>query len=149
MIGQDDDIDRIMAVMACAFDPAFGEAWNRRQVSDALLLGNCHYALIGAEGPSATGFTLSRFAYDEEELLLLAVDPAFRRRGIGQALLAQFARDATARGAKRLVLEMRSDNPADRLYRSFGFVPVGMRPDYYRLPDGQRNDAITFALEVQ
>ncbi|MEO0057507.1 MAG: hypothetical protein RIT17_960, partial [Pseudomonadota bacterium] len=29
-------IDRIMAVMEAAFDPAYGEAWNRRQVADAL-----------------------------------------------------------------------------------------------------------------
>ena len=149
MIDHDDDIDRIMTVMHCAFDPAFGEAWTRRQVSDALLLGNCHYVLIGAEGLTATGFTLSRFAYDEEELLLLAVDPAFRRRGIGHQLLRQFASDAAARGAGRLVLEMRSGNPAENLYRSFGFVPVGLRRDYYRLANGQRNDAITFALEIQ
>ena len=45
-----DDIDRIMAVMVAAFDPAFGEAWNRRQVEDALLLGNCHYLLIAENG---------------------------------------------------------------------------------------------------
>ena len=44
-----DDIDRIMAVMAAAFDPAFGEAWNRRQLEDALLVGNCHYLLIASD----------------------------------------------------------------------------------------------------
>lgn len=155
MIGQDDDIDRIMAVMDCAFDPAFGEAWNRRQVSDALLLGNCHYRLADAPDarsdapPQAAGFYLSRFAFDEEELLLLAVDPRYRGTGIGRSLLDEFARSAQTRGAKRLLLEMRSGNPADRLYRGFGFVPVGVRPDYYRSGNGQRNDAITFALELQ
>ena len=45
-----DDLDRIMAVMAAAFPPEFGDAWTRRQVEDALLLGGCHYALIDAEG---------------------------------------------------------------------------------------------------
>lgn len=155
MIGQDDDVDRIMAVMECAFDPAFGEAWNRRQVSDALLLGNCHYRLAAApsaalvDEPRAVGFYLSRFAFDEEELLLLAVDPRYRRTGIGGSLLDEFASSAQARGAKRLLLEMRSGNPADRLYRAFGFVPVGVRPDYYRVENGRRNDAITFALEFQ
>ena len=39
-----------MAVMNAAFDPAFGEAWNRRQVEDALLLGQSHYALLAAHG---------------------------------------------------------------------------------------------------
>lgn len=144
-----DDVDRIMAVMAAAFDPAWAEAWTRRQVSDALVLGNCHYALIGASGETATGFYLSRTAYDEEELLLLAIDPAFQRRGIGRLLLAQFIGDAKARGAVRLLLEMRRGNPAEALYRRAGFVPIGVRPNYYRLPGGQTNDAITFALDLQ
>ena len=143
-----DDVDRIMAVMAAAFDPAWAEAWTRRQVSDALVLGNCHYALIGTSGESATGFYLSRTAYDEEELLLLAIDPAFQRRGIGRLLLAQFIGDAKARGAIRLLLEMRRGNPAEALYRRAGFVPIGVRPNYYRLLGGQTNDAITFALDL-
>ena len=68
-----DDIDRIMAVMVAAFDPEYGEAWNRRQVEDALLLGNCHYLLIGENGEAppphepAAGFSLSRHGFEEEE----------------------------------------------------------------------------------
>jgi [ribosomal protein S18]-alanine N-acetyltransferase len=145
-----DDIDRIMAVMQTAFDPAFGEAWNRRQLEDALVTGHCHYLLIAADGSSpapdtpAAGFSLSRLGFDEEELLLFAIDPAFRQRGLGRNLLDRFAAAARDRGAIRLVLEMRKGNPAERLYRSFGFVPVGERPNYYRTPDGQRLDAITF-----
>ena len=38
MTEPDDDIDRLMAIMQAAFDPAYGEAWTRRQVEDALLL---------------------------------------------------------------------------------------------------------------
>ena len=141
--------------MATAFDPAFGEAWNRRQVGDALVLGNCHYCLAdapagGAGMSSATaGFFLSRFTYEEEELLLLAVDPRFRQRGVGQALLDRFVTDAAARGAKRLLLEMRSGNPAEKLYRCHGFAPIGTRKEYYRASGGERFDAITFALELQ
>lgn len=146
-----DDIDRIMAVMQTAFDPAFGEAWNRRQLEDALVTGHCHYLLIAADGAApapgapAAGFSLSRFGFDEEELLLFAIDPAQRRQGLGRELLARFAAAARDRGALRLVLEMRRGNPAERLYRSFGFAPVGERPNYYRTPDGHRLDAITFA----
>lgn len=146
-----DDLDRIMAVMASAFDPAFGEAWNRRQVEDALILGNCHYGLIAATGGQpegaepAAGFFLSRTGFDEEELLLLAVAPEWRGRGLGRGLLKRFAEGARARGAGRLLLEMRRGNPAEVLYRNFGFVPVGERPNYYRSANGDRIDAITFA----
>lgn len=148
---QIDDVDRIMAVMAVAFDPAFGEAWNRRQVSDALALPNTHYLLAGAdgrepaEGSAAAGFVMSRGTLDEEELLLLAVDPRHRRRGIGGGLLRRFIEAAEARGRTRLFLEMRDGNPAESLYLSAGFVPVGRRPNYYRRATTGPLDAITYA----
>lgn len=146
-----DDLDRIMAVMEAAFDPAYGEAWNRRQVEDALLLGNCHYGLIAphgdepAPGEVAAGFFMSRTSYDEEELLLIAIAPQYRRLGLGRTLLSRFAAAARDHGAVRLLLEMRRGNPAERLYRAAGFEPVGLRPNYYRMPHGERIDAITFA----
>ena len=149
-----EDLDRIMAVMETAFDPAYGEAWTRRQVDDALAFGNCHYRLIGpdglfpAPGASAAGFALSRFTFDEEELLLFAITPQLRRKGLGRRLLDLFARDAMSRGARRLVLEMRRGNPAGELYAAFGFRPVGERPNYYRAADGSRIDAITFACDI-
>src|SRR5688572_33323465 len=102
-----DDLDRIMAVMEAAFDPAFGEAWTRRQVGDALVLPNTHYLLAGVDGQAprdgeaTAGFVLSRGAFDEEELLLIAVDPRFRRRGVGAALMERFIAAARTRGAVR------------------------------------------------
>ncbi|MEP7221727.1 MAG: GNAT family N-acetyltransferase [Novosphingobium sp.] len=149
-----DNVDRIMALMAAAFDPEYNEAWNRRQVEDALLIGNCHLLLVdtggqdpGAESPAA-GFSLSRFSYDEEELLLFAVAPEFRRCGVGRHMLHRFAHDAKTRGARRLLLEMRRGNPAENLYRDFGFAPIGVRPMYYRTRSGACIDAITFALNL-
>jgi ribosomal-protein-alanine N-acetyltransferase len=154
MIPPGDDIDRLMAIMASAFDPLYGEAWTRRQVEDALIIGKCHFALIGvdAEPPApdaeAAGFFLSRTGYAEEELLLFAIAPAYRGRGLGRRLLEQFSQAAQARGARRLLLEMRRGNSAESLYCRFGFKPIGERRNYYRTRDGQTIDAITFALEL-
>jgi ribosomal-protein-alanine N-acetyltransferase len=159
-----DDVDHIMAIMEAAFEPTYGEAWNRRQVEDSLLFGNCHYLLIRADGQEGAkgqeeandqeetggpiaGFSLSRSGFGEEELLLFAIAPAYRLKGHGRTLLEYFARAAKSRGANRLLLEMRKGNPAEYLYRSFGFVPIGERPNYYCTSDGQRIDAITFAYE--
>jgi [ribosomal protein S18]-alanine N-acetyltransferase len=142
-----DDLDHIMAVMEQAFDPQFGEAWNRRQVEDALLLGNCHYGLA-MDGNTCAGFFLSRFGFDEEELLLLGVVPALRRRGHGAALLEQFLAEAVSRGAQRAMLEMRRGNPAEILYRNHGFEQIGCRPNYYRGKYGDRSDALTFASKL-
>lgn len=154
MTSPEDDIDRIMAVMTTAFAAEYGEAWTRRQVEDALLVGDCHHALIAPTGSipdidePAAGFFLSRYGYEEEELLLLAVDPAYRRKGLANRLLERLATEAAARGAQRLVLEMRQGNPAEALYRTHGFKPVGLRPNYYRTPFGKRLDAITFCRDI-
>jgi ribosomal-protein-alanine N-acetyltransferase len=149
-----DDIDRLMAIMSAAFDPAWGEAWNRRQVEDALKYGNTHYFLISpdghrvAEDEHAAGFSLSRTGFEEEELLLLAVLPEYRCKGLGRSILDSLCGSARERGAKRLLLEMRKGNPAESLYRDFGFYQIGERPDYYRTSDGQRIDAMTFACDI-
>lgn len=144
-----------MAVMIRAFDPRHGEAWSRREVSDALVLGTCHWSLIDAAGRiaqhpegEAAGFTMSRAVLDEEELLLIAVDPARRGNGLGAALLDRFIDDAKARGSRRLFLEMRRGNPAAALYEARGFRAVGVRPRYYRGQDGARIDALSFAVDL-
>lgn len=148
-----DDVDRIMAVMEAAFDPAYGEAWSRRQIADALVIPGTHYLLIAADGAApadghpAAGFALSRGAADEEELLLIAVHPQCRGRGIGSALLGRVVEEARARGSTRLFLEMRDGNRAESLYRRHGFAPVGRRSNYYRRGNHGPIDAITFRLE--
>ncbi len=149
-----DDIDAIMTVMGCAFEPVYGEAWNRRQVEDALRFGNCHYSLAAIhggepeDGEPAVGFFLSRTGYEEEELLLLAVDPHYRGQGLARGLLERLRIGAASRGARRLLLEMRKGNKAETLYQNFGFYSIGERREYYRTPSGERLDAITFACDI-
>ena len=154
MMAPVDDLDRIMAVMQAAFDPLYGEAWTRSQMENALLLGGCRYLMIGeagtapAEGLPAAGFALLRAALDEEELLLFAIAPDFRRRGLGKHLLDQALQSAKSAGIRRMVLEMRRGNDAEYLYRGAGFQPVGLRRNYYRTSKGDHLDAITFARDI-
>lgn len=145
----DERLDQIMAVMEAAFDPAFGEAWNRSQVRDALATPSTHALL--ARGPSAddaAGFLLSRAAPGEEEILLLAVRPEYRRTGIASGLVGDFKKDARRRGAERLFLEVRVNNPAIAFYQLHGFEPIGRRKNYYRQTDGALLDAITFGCDL-
>jgi len=149
-----DDLDRIMEVMDAAFDPAWAEAWSRRQVGDSLAMPHTFYQLadeIGHAPPrdgGAAGFTLTRYAPGEEELLLIAVRPELRGHGIGRVLLERAFVAARDRGAERMFLEMRDNNPALGLYTAMGFEPIGRRKAYYRLPSGQFLDAITFARQL-
>lgn len=57
--------------------------------------------------------------------LAIAVVPEQRGRGIGSALLEQLLEQARQRGVERFSLSVERDNPAQRLYRRFGFERVG------------------------
>lgn len=147
-----DHLDMIMEVMEAAFDPAYGEAWNRRQVTASLIRPNT-FAIVADEngndpqdGGQAAGFAISQSVLDEEELLLLAVKPDMRGQGIGSKILARFLAESKARGSNRLFLEMRDGNNAKILYLKFGFEKVGHRKDYYKSGAKGPFDAITFAL---
>jgi [ribosomal protein S18]-alanine N-acetyltransferase len=141
------DIDALMAMMGRAFDPAFGEAWNEGQCLGILSLPDTWMTFAAIDGEDA-GFALSRFLIDEAELLLLAVPPEWRRRGVARTLIERTAAIARERGGRRLLLEVRADNAAIDLYRGTGFAEIGRRRDYYRGPCGLR-DAITLARPLE
>lgn len=89
-----------------------------------------NYELLVAVGDGrVAGFAVARrLAEGESELLNLAVDPVFRRRGVGRRLLA-----ALTSGHRGVVwLEVRESNcDARKFYKSLGFTETGSRPDYY------------------
>lgn len=143
-----------------AFDPAYGEAWSKRQIADALDLPSTNGLVVDASGnpipsesvgenaPLSAGFVLTRKAADEEELLLIAVIPQFRRQGLGESLIHKLFERAQQAGVRRVFLEMRRGNPAIHLYEKVGFKPIGERPNYYHLANGDRVDAITFGYTI-
>ena len=139
------DLDEVMRVMTAAFPPSFGEAWSRSQCAGILPMQGVTLTLAEQAG-RPIGFSLVRAVADEAELLLLAVDPAEQRRGIGQALLDDFIATALAGGGHRLHLEVRDGNPAVELYRTSGFAIAGRRRNYYHGQDGKTYDAITLML---
>ena len=143
-----------MEVMEAAFDPAYGEAWNRKQVSDALLMPGTHLLLADRSGnepdpvTDTVAFAMTRGAVDDEELLLIAVHPAHRQCGIGARLINRMVTEARKREVQRIFLEMRDGNPAERLYLRCGFEQVGRRRNYYRRGQNGPLDALTFARTV-
>jgi ribosomal-protein-alanine N-acetyltransferase len=139
-----DSIDEVMGVMEQAFDKRFGEAWTRSQLGGILPMGGVSLMLARA-GDETIGFSLVRSVADEAELLLIAVAPDHRRRGVGRRMLDDFLERARNDGIARVHLEVRDGNPAVAMYRSAGFSPVGRRRNYYHGDDGKRFDAITLA----
>jgi ribosomal-protein-alanine N-acetyltransferase len=136
------DLAAVMQVMEAAFDPAYGEAWSRAQLLTLFALPSARVCLAW-DGEIPCGFSAARIAGPESELLLLAVDPQWRGRGVGARLMADWQGWAAAEGAEDYFLEMRADNDAVHLYRQSGFSECGRRKDYYRGADGTIRDAIT------
>jgi ribosomal-protein-alanine N-acetyltransferase len=148
-VGTSDDLDAVMEVMEAAFGARFGEAWTRSQCAGILPMAGVSLMLTrDGDGGAPVGFALSRSVMDESELLLIAVAPDHRRRGIGRGLLDQFLDQARADGVTRVHLEVRDGNPAIEMYRGAGFTAIGRRRNYYRTTDGRQFDALTFARDL-
>jgi ribosomal-protein-alanine N-acetyltransferase len=138
------DIDAVDRVMVAAFDPRYGEAWTRSQALGVLAMPGVRLTLALVDD-SVAGFAMIRSIMDEAELLLLAVDPVRRRAGLGGSLLRAVEADCAARGIRKIHLEVRSTNPAVRLYANHGFDKIGERPSYYRGREGKLSDAHTYS----
>jgi [ribosomal protein S18]-alanine N-acetyltransferase len=136
------DIESILPIMSRAFNPQFGEAWSAPQCMSMLALSGTRFA-IGWMDEKVAGFAIARTVLDETELLLIAVDPAQGGCGLGSKLLDYVVTESISLGAKKLHVEVRSDNPAHDFYSARGFVRVGTRPNYYRRKDGGPTQAIT------
>ena len=148
-VGCSDDLEAVMKIMDTAFGRKFGEAWTRSQLAGILPMGGVMLMIAtdpGSDDP--VGFSLFRTVADESELLLLAVDPNYHRRGVGSRLLQDFLERARKDGVARVHLEVRDGNPAVSMYSEAGFSPVGRRRNYYHAPDGKRFDAITLAYPL-
>jgi [ribosomal protein S18]-alanine N-acetyltransferase len=136
------DLGDIMRVMQAAFDPVYGEAWTHAQMLSLFAFPASHVAVATLSG-AIVGFSAARIAGPESELLLIAVDPLVRGRGVGGVLLDSWQLWSGDQGATEFFLEMRADNPAIHLYSRAGFVESGRRLGYYDGRDGVKRDAIT------
>jgi len=123
----------------------FSDPW--KEIDFRAVVGSPHvYFRVALMGDRVAGYLLLIFAADAAELANIAVDPSRRRCGIGAALLDDAIAFCRRRGIADVTLEVRESNaPARSLYASRGFVDVGRRRGYYKLP---REDAIVMLLHM-
>lgn len=115
--------------------------WSQGNFSDSLEAGYDCWAFDVAAGELAA-YAIVMWIPDEVHLLNLSVVPSRQRQGLGHAILEWLCADATRRGARGMLLEVRPSNlPALRLYQTSGFERIGIRRRYYPAPERQREDA--------
>lgn len=110
------------------------DPWPARAFLAELAAKHIHYVAARTEG-KLVGYAgiarLGRKRPYEYEIHTVGVDPAYQGQGIGTQLVARLLEITS--GAV-VLLEVRTDNePAIKLYESFGFVTVGLRKRYYRV----------------
>ena len=127
--GSADNLPELMRVMNAAFDPRYGEAWTASQCLALMTMPGTR--LLLALDDKLIGFALTRTVVNECELMMLGVDPAMQRRGVGTYLLDELLKHARSESVQLVFLEVRSENPAIQLYTRSGFEKVGVRLRYY------------------
>lgn len=93
--------------------------------------------VVARVGRQVVGHAGLVFVLDQGHITTVAVDPQWQGRGIGTGLVLAIVREAVARDAAAITLEVRAGNVvAQRLYERFGFQAEGVRKGYYAEPNG-------------
>ena len=122
----------------------FSDPWSENSVASELENPLSRW-LVAVEGEQVLGYVGSQTVLDESDMMNLAVDPAFRRRGIARALVCALIEELGKKGSRQLTLEVRASNEsAQALYAQLGFESVGRRKNYYFNP---REDALILRKE--
>jgi ribosomal protein S18 acetylase RimI-like enzyme len=109
-----------------------GWGWTATRVLRSIRDRATNVAVIH-QGGNLLGFGIMRYDDQTAHLLLLAVHPARRRRGMAAALVAWLEAVARTAGIERIRVETRADNgPALAFYRDRGYVQIERIPGYYR-----------------
>lgn len=115
--------------------------WSEGNFLDSLAAGHLGRVLVTPSGEIAA-WAVVMTVLDESELLIIGVERALQRRGLGRRLLEALAAEVRDRGAVVMHLEVRAGNvPALALYERSGFTRRGLRRGYYRTAAG-REDAV-------
>jgi ribosomal-protein-alanine N-acetyltransferase len=124
-------VDDLRAVHAIE-RASFSVPWPDDAYRNELLTNRLASYVVARAGHEIVGFGGLWVMVDEAHITTFAVDPRWRRRGIGEWMLLGLLDRAVERRAREATLEVRLSNvPARRLYEKYGFRPVGIRPRYY------------------
>jgi ribosomal-protein-alanine N-acetyltransferase len=129
------DAPRLAQLHGASFHRGWGETEFESMLSERNTL--VHRLRLGR---STIGFAVSRMAADEAEILSIAIDAAYRGKGLSRTLLLTHLGHLAGRGVRTIFLEVEENNvPARRLYDWAGFAVVGRRDRYYRQGGEQLN----------
>ena len=139
---------RDAAALAEIHSASFHRGWGEGEFERMLLERNTlvHRLRMGRK---IIGFSVSRMAADEAEILSIAVAKAHRGRGLSNSLLLTHLGHLAGRGVRAVFLEVEENNqPARRLYERAGFTVAGRRERYYQQSGGEPLNALLMRRDL-
>lgn len=137
-----EDLDAIMEIE----DSSFTAPWSRKSYEELWPQESIDF-WVARQGGKLVGYYLVQTSGLEQELHTFAVDPDRRGRGIGRSMMKHMLERARGRGVEYIYLQVRPSNQeAKELYKSLGFVGIGMRRNYYR---DNFEDALVMGLKLK
>lgn len=137
-----DDIPQVQLVER----KCFTTPWSRSIFISEITRNDNAIYVVAIIGERVVGYAGIWIILDEGHITNIGVDPAFQRQGIGWSLMEQITNYAVERGVMRMTLEVRVSNyGAQALYDKMGFVPNGIRKEYYQ---DDKEDALIMWREL-
>lgn len=113
---------------------SFSMPWSLRAFTDTVEKPNFRY-LVAEEAGEILGYCGFLYVLDEAEIPNVCVKASARRQGVGRKMLEVLITEAKTLGIAVLYLEVRESNEAAKaLYASLGFLPNGIRKNFYEQP---------------
>ena len=128
---EEEDLAEILKIQALCFK----EPWSMEALESTFAHPRAIVQVVRDE-EGVVGFTIALSAADECELLSVAVQPEYKRRGLGRRLCKTLEQHAHKLGARAIYLEVRASNEVARaFYVVMGYEFVAKRKHYYQ--DGE------------
>lgn len=123
------DLDRIMELERTCFTTP----WSRQSFLLEITKNQLARYFVAEIDGLVVGYGGIWLILDEGHITNIAVDEKYRRLGLGKRLLEELIVLCESYEVKGMTLEVREDNqPAKELYKSYGFIESGRRPNYYQ-----------------
>lgn len=112
----------------------FSHPWSKQSIENELN-NDTSLFWVATENNDVIGYIGMSVIIDEGYIFNVAVDKAFRQRGVGTALINELVTYGKKNNLCFITLEVRESNAsAQLLYSKFGFIKVGKRENYYSEP---------------
>lgn len=123
---------RIAEMSRDLIEVGLGWSWTVRRVA-ACLEDKAASVAVAHDAGRVIGFAIAKFRMDEAHILLLAVDEAHRRCGVGTALIRWIEKTALVAGIGIVYLEARLANAGAReFYKALGYKEFKVDAKRYR-----------------